>query len=78
MTVIDLSRTGLKLKLNDKGGFAIGDKLVIEFNLDDAKHSPIKKEVKIMKIDKTELGVAFLSMHPSNPSDKALGFYMFG
>ena len=78
MTVVDLSRTGLKIKLNEIEGFSIGDKLVIEFNLDDAKHSLIKKEVKIMKIDKTELGVAFYSMHPSNPSDKALGFYMFG
>jgi len=78
MTVVDLSRTGLKIKLNDKGAFAIGDKLMIEFNLDDANHSLVKKEVVIKKIDKAELGVAFLSMHPSNPSDKALGFYMFG
>jgi transcription elongation factor Elf1 len=78
MTVVDLSRTGLKLKLNDKGGFAIGDRLMIEFSLDDANHSLIKKEVEIKKIDKAELGVAFLSMHPSNSSDKALGFYMFG
>jgi transcription elongation factor Elf1 len=78
MTVVDLSRTGLKLKLNEKEGLNIGDKLVIEFNLDDANHSLIKKEVKIMKIDNAELGVAFYSMHPSNPSDKALGFYMFG
>ena len=78
MTVIDLSRTGLKLKLNEKEAFAIGDKLIIEFNLDDANHSLIKKEVKVMKVDNAELGVAFYSMHPSNPSDKALGFYMFG
>jgi transcription elongation factor Elf1 len=78
LTVVDISRSGLKLKLNGKGAFAIGDKLVIEFNLDDANHSAIKKEVEIKKIDKAELGVAFLSMHPSNPSDKALGFYMFG
>lgn len=78
MTVVDLSRTGLKLKLNEKATFNAGDRLVLEFTLDDANHSPIKKEVEIKKIDKTELGVAFLSMHPSDPSDKALGFYMFG
>ena len=78
MTVVDLSRTGLKIKLNNKEGFAIGDRMLLEFNLDNASHSLIKKEVEIKKIDKAELGVAFLSMHPSNPSDKALGFYMFG
>lgn len=78
MTVVDLSRTGLKLKMSDKGEFAVGDRLVLEFTLDDANHSIIKKEVEIKKVDRTDLGVAFLSMHPSNPSDKALGFYMFG
>jgi predicted Zn finger-like uncharacterized protein len=78
MKVVDLSRTGLKLKLNETPNFMVGDILQIEFHLDDAKQSLIKKEVEIKKIFGQELGVAFTSMHPSNPSDKALGFYMFG
>jgi len=78
MQVVDLSRTGLKLKMNKRGRFGQGDKLKIEFNLDDANRSLIKKEVEIKKIFETELGVAFTSSHPSDPSDRALGFYMFG
>ncbi|MFZ0242264.1 MAG: PilZ domain-containing protein [Desulfobacterales bacterium] len=78
MRVVDLSRTGLKLKMNDKGGFGQGDKLQLQFYLDDANHSLIKKEVDVKKVFGTELGVAFTSSHPSDPSDQALGFYMFG
>lgn len=78
MKVVDLSRTGLKIKLNEKPKFLAGDKLLIEFHLDNAKRSLIKKEVEIKRIFGRELGVVFTSMHPSNPSDKALVFYMFG
>ena len=77
MKVIDLSRSGLKMKLNDNPAFAVGDRLMIEFHLDDTNRSMIRKEVEIKKIFGQELGVAFTSVHPSDPSDKALGFYMF-
>ena len=77
MKVVDLSRTGLKLKLNEAPNYRAGDILQIEFHLDDAKRSLIKKEVEVKIVFGQELGVAFTSMHSSNPSDKALGFYMF-
>jgi transcription elongation factor Elf1 len=76
MNVIDLSRTGLKIRLSEIGPLTIGDLLLIEFRLDDAQRSLIRKEVEIKKIFNLELGVAFTSVHPSDPSDRALGFYM--
>ncbi|KPJ77493.1 MAG: hypothetical protein AMJ54_07755 [Deltaproteobacteria bacterium SG8_13] len=78
MKVVDLSRSGLKIKLNDNPAYAVGDRLMIEFHLDDTNRSLIRKEVEIKKIFGQELGVAFTSVHASDPSDKALGFYMFG
>ena len=78
MVVEDISRTGLKLRLAQKTAFAVGDKLKVEFRLDDVKRSSINKEVEIKIIFTDGLGVEFTSVHPSNPSDKALGFYMFG
>jgi c-di-GMP-binding flagellar brake protein YcgR len=78
MTVLDMSRTGLKIKLNVKRELKVGDKLFLEFRLDDAQRTLIQKEVVIKKIFGLELGVEFTSIHPSNPSDRALGFYMFG
>ncbi|MGD2272486.1 MAG: PilZ domain-containing protein [Desulfobacterales bacterium] len=78
MTVVDMSRTGLKLKLNVQRKLKVGDKLLLEFRLDDPHRTLIQKEVVIKKIFGLELGVEFTSIHPSNPSDRALGFYMFG
>jgi transcription elongation factor Elf1 len=78
MRVVDLSRTGVKLKMSSMEDFGKGDKLHIEFHLDDVNRSLIKKEVEIKKIFGSELGVAFTSSHPSNTSDRALGFYLFG
>ena len=78
MVVRDLSRGGVKLEVIQQASFAIGDKLIIEFRLDDAKRSPISKEVEIKKIFNDGIGVEFTSVHASDPSDRALGFYMFG
>ena len=78
MRVIDVSRSGLKIRLPGKPYFVAGDRLMIEFHLDDTNQSLIRKKVEIKKIFDQELGVAFTSVHPSDPSDKALGFYMFG
>ena len=78
MVVEDLSRGGLKLKVVQLGSFAVGDKLIVKFRLDDANRSPINKEVEIKKIFNDGIGVEFTSVHSSDPSDKALGFYMFG
>jgi hypothetical protein len=78
MVVVDLSRGGLKLRAIQLGSFAVGDKLIVKFRLDDANQSPINKEVEIKKIFNDGLGVEFTSVHTSDPSDRALGFYMFG
>ncbi len=78
MTVLDMSRTGLKIRLNVKRDLKVGDTLSLEFRLDDSQRTLIQKEVVIKKIFGLEVGVEFTSIHPSNPSDRALGFYMFG
>ena len=77
MTVKDLSRAGVKIKLNVKKDFKVGDILSVEFSLDDKQRSLIKKEAVIKKISDLYLGVEFSSVDSSNPSDKAIGFYMF-
>ena len=77
ITVKDLSRSGVKIKLNVKKDFKIGDILSLEFSLDDKQRSVIKKEAVIRKISDLYLGVEFSSVDSSNPSDKAIGFYMF-
>ncbi len=78
IVVTDLSRTGLKIKLYENPNLVTGDILILEFRLDDIKRTFIEKKVVIKKIFNLEFGVEFTSTHLSNPSDKALGFYMMG
>jgi len=77
MVVTDVSRTGLRIKLNSKTEFFLGDKIIVEFHLDDKNRSLIKKECIIKKDFGLEFGIEFISVHPSDPSDRAIGFYMF-
>ncbi len=75
MTVKDLSRAGVKIKLNVKKDFKIGDILSVEFSLDDKQRSLIKKEAVVKIISNSYLGLEFNSIDSSDPSDKAIGFY---
>ena len=77
MTVKDLSNSGVKIKLNVKKDFKIGDILSVEFSLNDKQRSLIKKDAVIKKISNSYLGLEFNSIDSSDPSDKAIGFYMF-
>ncbi|MBT8351812.1 MAG: PilZ domain-containing protein [Deltaproteobacteria bacterium] len=77
MVVTDVSRTGLRIKINTKRDFFLGDKLMVEFHLDDKNKSLIKKECIIKKDFGLEFGIEFTSVHPSDPSYRAIGFYMF-
>ncbi|MDJ0914257.1 MAG: PilZ domain-containing protein [Desulfobacterales bacterium] len=74
MSVKDVSRTGLKLKLNVARNFKIGDKLVVEFHLDDKARSHIRKMVIIRNLDGPFVGVQFDAI---DAHDRALGFYLF-
>lgn len=76
LRVLDLSRTGLRLRLTESAVFEAGDRLEVEFHLDDAKRSRIQKEVVVKMVEGRVLGVEFCSTHPSDPSDRALGFYL--
>ena len=100
MTVLDVSRAGLKLELShvhlkvkehdvttvtgEKATFDhkvkkpvdeinVGDKLLVEFRLDDTKKTLIKKEVIIRWMKMPYVGVQFSS---KALFDGALGFYM--
>ncbi len=77
MTEKDLSRSGVKIKLNVERDFKIGDILSLEFSLNDKHRSLIKKDAVIRKISNSYLGLEFNSVDSSDPSDKALGFYLF-
>lgn len=74
MTVKDLSTSGMKLQLNVKQSFAIGDQLQVEFHLNDVHRTLIKKTVIIKNQREQFIGA---ELAPFETVDKALGFYLF-
>jgi hypothetical protein len=74
MTVRDLSVTGMKLRVNPGESFAVGDLLKVEFHLDDAQRTLIRKKVVIRNVNMPYLGT---ELAPTETVDKALGFYLF-
>ncbi|MBC2710090.1 MAG: PilZ domain-containing protein [Desulfosarcina sp.] len=71
--VVDISTTGLKLKMTVPRTFPIGAKLLVEFFLDDRKRTPMEKRVIVRNVSGLYVGASF---HPNEPDDPALGFYL--
>ncbi len=76
--VNNISRSGLRFNVKVEPTFSEGDKIFLEFQLDDKPQALIKKEVVIKSIFKHKIiGSKFCSVSPSDPNDKAIGFYLF-
>ncbi len=73
MRVVDISSNGLKLKLNVERHFNSGDRIRVEFHLDDKRRTLIKKEVIVRNVFKNLVGTSF---SPSEGDDPSLGFYL--
>ena len=74
MTVRDISTGGIKLRITNTEKINVGDVLQLEFRLDDAHRSLLRKKVIVRNIEEMHVGVEFAM---SEATDKALGFYLF-
>lgn len=72
VTISNLSRYGLKIIMFRKIDLAIGDRLHIEFTLDDKNRSVVFKEVIVRNIHNKEAGVEF----PSHEHYDKFGAYL--
>ena len=71
--IVDISRSGCKIKLNkESNNFSVGERISIEFNLDDSTKSMVRKEAVIRSNTGSMLGVEFDSI---DEFDK-LGHYL--
>jgi predicted RNA-binding Zn-ribbon protein involved in translation (DUF1610 family) len=73
MRVVDISSNGLKLKLSVERKFNGGERLRVEFHLNDKRRTFIDKEVIVMNVKKNLVGTTFA---PNEGDDPSLGFYL--
>lgn len=59
--IIDISRMGLKIRSEKIMDIQKGEKIVVDFILDDPGKSKVEKEVIVRKINGTDIGVGFVS-----------------
>ena len=76
IVVRDLSRQGLGFEVWDRAPFKVGDRLTVEFKLDNDKQTAIRKDVIVQLISGETIGAEFYSADPQNVYDKELGFYL--
>jgi hypothetical protein len=74
MTVTNISRLGLEFKSSESEKLKVGDRVGVEFRLDDKSRSSIKKKGIIRRIEEMTIGIQFLDV---DEYDKILGFYLF-
>lgn len=74
MTVVDISRNGVRMKFNAFPGLHLGDVMNIAFNLDDANHSLVERPVVVQSIEAPYIGAKF--QYPGG-MDNVIGFYLF-
>ena len=77
MTVLDISKGGLKFKMLSTPIFIRGDIIEVEFNLDNKNRTQIKKQVYVRNIKDNFIHVEFCSFNTNDSGDKALGFYLY-
>lgn len=59
--VLDISRLGMKIRTLKVLDVRVGDRLVIDFTLDDINQSVISREITVRKVNRTDIGVMFKS-----------------
>jgi hypothetical protein len=59
--VLDMSRLGLKIRIEKALDIQKGEKILINFILDDPGESRVEKEVLVKKVSGTDIGVEFIS-----------------
>jgi hypothetical protein len=75
MTVVNLSRNGVRLKLNKPvHSFDVGDFINIRFNLDDRDGTFVDRDIVVQNINLPYVGGEF--RRPSD-TDSLIGFYLF-
>lgn len=74
MKVVDISRNGVRLRFQTPVFLTPGDRLHIQFHLDDKTATFVERDVIVQNIDPPHVGAKFQRPHEM---DNVIGFYLF-
>lgn len=74
--VLDLSRTGARIRIPTKIAIKIGADVMIDFNLDDKQNTQVVKEGKVVRETGLIAALTFEQVETYSTADKAIGFYL--
>ena len=77
MTVLDISRGGIKFRTRVQTAAKKGDSIDVEFKLDNLKQSLVNKLVIVRNIKGCIINAQFSFFDSNTPGDKDIGFYLF-
>jgi hypothetical protein len=70
--ILDISQSGLQFSLNSMPEFKVGDRIIVEFRMDDRERSQIREMGTVKDIRSNKIGLQFDSVDPNN----GLGLYL--
>jgi hypothetical protein len=76
LTILDISKGGLKFKMLTEPHFEKGEIIEVEFTLDNLNKTLIKKQVFVRNIKDNFVNVEYCSFDLNIPEDKAINLYV--
>ena len=74
--IANLSIQGICIKTYAENNLYIGDEIIVQFSLDDRRHTVIERKVKVVNLFKeNHIGGVFVD-HDSDDLDKHIAFFM--
>ncbi len=74
--VLDISRTGARIRVSSPIKVDIGDRVLLDFQLDDRQQTQIQKEGTVVRGKGFIAALAFQEIETYSTADKAIGFYL--
>ncbi len=74
--VLDISRTGARVRVAPPVKLEVGKNVMLDFQLDDRQKTEVKKEGRVVRGAGFIAGLVFQETETYSSSDKAIGFYL--
>ena len=76
VTLLDISRAGVRFSLSRAETLKTGERLELTFYLDNRRRTRLRKEIFIRGVDGLTVGSEYCGFDEENISDRAIGYYL--